>query len=190
MEFRSWMVMVATGFASCTQGAGGKSEEIVQQQERVDSLWGMFREVKELLRYDMNTISARKDEMDSLLQLARFFKADQLSDDEKSLLNQYNAIYRVYKPMAPAYKEIVIQSEEIFYRIKTLEKSVASGTYKAQRDEFLKVYGEERRTLTAHLESARNTLGRLGAVEPGYERIQESVDALFSSKQPALLETK
>lgn len=187
MQIRSLMVILTTGLAACGQGVGGNSEELTQQQLRVDSLWGMFREVKELLRYDMTTIAARKAEMDSLLQLARFFKAEQLSDDEKSLLDQYNGIYRVYKPMAPAYKDIVIQTEEIFFRIKTLEKSVAAGTYKGQRQEFLKTYKTERETLAGHLDRTRNTLGRLGAVEPAYERIQESIDDLFARKQPGLL---
>jgi hypothetical protein len=188
MQIRALMVMLTAGLIACGQGGGEKSEELTQQQMRVDSLWGMFKEVKELLRYDMTVISERKAKMDSFLQLARFFTADQLSDDEKSLLNQYNGIYRVYKPMAPAYKEIVIETEEIFFRIKTLEKSVAAGTYKAQRQEFLKTYGEERMALSAHLERARNTLGRLGAVEPTYERIQESVEDLFARKQPKLLD--
>lgn len=190
MQIRGLMVMLAAGFAACTQGGGSKSDEVAQQQLRVDSLWGMFREVKELLRYDMVTIAARKQEMDSFLQLARFFKADQLSDDEKSLLDQYNGIYRVYKPMAPAYKEIVIQTEEFFFRIKSLEKSVAAGTYQSQRAAFLKTYAEERQVLTEHLERTKGTLGRLGAVEPTYERIQESVYDLFSRKQPGLLDTR
>ncbi len=190
MQIRALMVMLVAGLAACGQGGTEKTGEMEQQQLRVDSLWGMFKEVKELLRYDMTTISARKQEMDSFLQLARFFKADQLSDDEKSLLDQYNGIYRVYKPMAPVYKEIVIQTEEIFFRIKTMEKSVAAGTYKSQRDEFMKVYGEERQALAAHLETARNTLGRLGAVEPTYERIQETVYELFEQKRPALLDGK
>lgn len=190
MQIRALMVTLVAGFAACTQGGGGKSNELTQQQQRVDSLWGMFREVKELLRYDMVTIAARKQEMDSFLQLARFFTEDQLSDDEKSLLNQYNGIYRVYKPMAPAYKEIVIQTEEVFFRIKTLEKSVAAGTYKAKRAEFLETYGSERKLLAEHLDQTRNTLGRLGAVEPTYERIQESVYDLFARKQPALLDTR
>lgn len=188
MQIRALMVMLVAGLAACGQGGTEKTGEMEQQQLRVDSLWGMFKEVKELLRYDMATISERKEEMDSFLQLARFFKEDQLSDDEKSLLNQYNGIYRVYKPMAPAYKEIVIQTEEIFFRIKTLEKSVAAGTYQSQRAEFLKTYGEERQALTEHLDRTKNTLGRLGAVEPTYERIQESVYALFSQKRPALLD--
>jgi hypothetical protein len=188
MQIRALMVMFVAGIAACGQGGTEKTGEKEQQQLRVDSLWGMFKEVKELLRYDMTTIAQRKQEMDSFLQLARFFKEDQLSDDEKSLLNQYNGIYRVYKPMAPAYKEVVIRTEEIFFRIKTLERSVAAGTYKSQRVEFMKVYGEERLALAAHLESARNTLGRLGAVEPTYERIQESVYELFSQKRPGLLD--
>ena len=188
MQIRALMVMFVAGIAACGQGGTEKTGEKEQQQLRVDSLWGMFKEVKELLRYDMTTIAQRKQEMDSFLQLARFFKEDQLSDDEKSLLNQYNGIYRVYKPMAPAYKEVVIRTEEIFFRIKTLERSVAAGTYKSQRVEFMKVYGEERLALAAHLESARNTLGRLGAVEPPYERIQESVYELFSQKRPGLLD--
>lgn len=188
MQIRALMVTLVAGFAACTQGGGGKSNELTQQQQRVDSLWGMFREVKELLRYDMVTIAARKQEMDSFLQLARFFTENQLSDDEKSLLNQYNGIYRVYKPMAPAYKEIVIQTEEVFFRIKTLEKSVAAGTYKAKRAEFLQTYSSERKLLAEHLDRTRNTLGRLGAVEPTYERIQESVYDLFARKQPALLD--
>jgi hypothetical protein len=190
MQIRGLMVMLAAGLAACGQSGTKKTGEMEQQQLRVDSLWGMFKEVKELLRYDMTTISARKQEMDSFLQLARFFKADQLSDDEKSLLDQYNGIYRVYKPMAPAYKEIVIQTEEIFFRIKTLEKSVTAGTYQSQRAEFLKTYGEERKALTEHLDRTKNTLGRLGAVEPTYERIQESVYDLFSRKQPGLLDTR
>lgn len=188
MQIRALMVMVIAGLVACVPGGKENTVEMEQQQLRVDSLWGMFKEVKELLRYDMTTISARKAEMDSFLQLARFFTEGQLSDDEKSVLDQYNGIFRVYKPMAPAYKEIVIQTEEIFFRIKTLERSVAAGTYKAKREEFLKVYVEERQVLAAHLESARNTLGRLGAVEPAYERLQESVYDLFSRKQPALLD--
>jgi hypothetical protein len=190
MKNAAWLLVFSFFYACGGSGSSPGAEEKKQQMMRVDSLWSTFREVKELLRFDMFTISARRDEMDSLLRISKFFRAEDLSDDEKSLLTQYHGIYRVYKPTAPAYKRIVIGTEEIFFRIKAMERSVENGTYLNKRIEFMETYNQERVVLSEHLENTRNTLDKLREVEPAYQRIEADIEQLFERMQgkPGILD--
>lgn len=181
MKFKDLLVLGVA--ASACGGPNAGNEEQIAQLQRVDSLWGRFKQVKELLRYDVWTINERREEMDSLLQITRFFKAEELNDEEKQLLNGYAAIARVYQPTAPQYGKLVLESEERFYRIKALEQSVKNNTYSGKKTEFLDVYGREREELGTLEADGKSILSRLSEVEPMYQRLQPAVEELINKKQ-------
>lgn len=181
MKFKGLLVLGAV--VNACGGTNGANDEQRAQMERVDSLWGRFKSVKELLRYDVWTINERRQEMDSLLQITRFFKSEELNDAEKQLLVGYAAIARVYQPTAPKYGEIVLESEERFYRIKALEQSVKNNTYSGKKEAFLESYNEEKEELIKLEEEGKGVLNRLSEVEPMYERLQPAVAELMSRKQ-------
>ncbi len=180
MKFKGLLVLGAAVNA-CTGPQAGNEEQLAQMQ-RVDSLWGRFKSVKELLRYDVWTINERRQEMDSLLQITRFFKSEDLNDAEKQMLIGYAAIARVYTPTAPKYEEIVLESEERFYRIKALEQSVKNNTYTGKKDAFMESYNKERAELIKLEEEGKGVLNRLSEVEPMYERLQPAVEELITQK--------
>ena len=182
MKFKGLLVLGAA--VNACSGPQGVNEEQLAQMQRVDSLWGRFKSVKELLRYDVWTINERRQEMDSLLQITRFFKSEDLNDAEKQLLVGYAAIARVYKPTAPKYGEIVLESEERFYSIKALEQSVKNNTYSGKKDAFLESYNEEKDELIKLEEEGKSVLSRLSEVEPMYERLHPAVEELMNRKQP------
>lgn len=180
MKFKGLIVL---GTAVC--GCGSQvsvHEEQQAQMKYVDSLWGTFKGVKELLRYDVWTITNRKHEMDSLLQLTKFFKPESLDDAEKQALVGYAAISRVYKPAAPKYKEIVIHSEEHFYNIKALEQSVRNNTYEGKKAEFLRAYQEEKQAVNQLADEGKMILERLSEVEPMYQRLHPTVTSIINEK--------
>lgn len=176
MKFKGLIVL---GTAVC--GCGSQvsvHEEQQAQMKYVDSLWGNFKAVKELLRYDVWTITDRKHEMDSLLQLTKFFKPESLGDMEKQALVGYAAIARVYKPAAPKYKEVVLQSEVHFYNIKALEQSVRNNTYQGKRNDFLKAYETEKAAVKQLATDGKIILERLTEVEPMFQRLHQTVTTI------------
>jgi len=155
------------------------NREQTEQMRRVDSLWGNFKGIKELLRYDVYAIHDRKEEMDSLLQISKFFNETQLDEGEKQILLGYAAIARVYAPIAPKYKEVVLESEEAFYRIKAMEQSVRNQTYIGKRDESIAAYQRELAALEHLEEDGKNVLNKLTEVEPMYLRLQPAVEEIM-----------
>lgn len=181
MKFKGLLVLGAA--VNACGGPQARNEEQLAQMQRVDSLWGRFKSVKELLRYDVWTINERRQEMDSLLQITRFYKPEDLNDAEKQLLVGYAAISRVYQPTAPKYGELVLESEERFYRIKALEQSVKNNTYNGKKEAFMETYNEERKELMKLEDEGKGVLSRLSEVEPMYERLQPAVEELMNRKQ-------
>lgn len=180
MKFKGLLVLGAA-LSSC----GEQNSIHIEQQSQmkyVDSLWGSFKQVKELLRYDVWTISERKHEMDSLLQLSKFFAPESLNDLEKQSLVSYAAIARVYKPAAPKYKEVVMLSEKHFYNIKALEQSVRNNTYEGKKEEFLKEYAQEKQAIRQLADEGKIILERLSEVEPMYQRLHPQVTSIIDEK--------
>jgi hypothetical protein len=180
MKFKG-LIVLSTAVCGCGNQVS-VHEEQQAQMKYVDSLWGTFKVVKELLRYDVWTITDRKHEMDSLLQLTKFFKPENLDDAEKQTLVGYAAIARVYKPAAPKYKEVVLQSEEHFYNIKALEQSVRNNTYAGNKVAFLKEYQKEKQGVNQLATEGKVILERLTEVEPMYQRLHPKVTAIIDEQ--------
>lgn len=126
--------------------------------------------------------------MQEQLRLLAAQTSQTLDSAEKVDIIKYNTVYSVYKSSASRYKKNVLQTEDIFYRVKTLDKSVKEGEYDNNAPGFKKEYGELKPLLEAVKNDTEELSHKLNSMEPLYLRlqpkIQEIVDRLLSDSQP------
>lgn len=140
--------------------------------------------VRKNFTYKMDEIALRKGEMDSQMRKSLFINPGQLSEVEVGELNQYHSVLKVYEPIAEEYKKAVLEAEEMFFRIKTLDKAVKEGYYDQKLAEFKSTWQEIDKELRHNLEESEEIAGKLSSVEPMYQRLAPKVDALLSRLFP------
>lgn len=134
--------------------------------------------------YKMDEIAIRKAEMDSQLQQSKYFQESQLSETDKANLVQYSSLLAVYKPIANQYKEAVLEAEELFFEIKSLDKSVKSGYYDKRIEDFKSEWTKLHEELNKSEIRASNIATRLNGVEPMYLRLEPKIAEIMERLVP------
>ncbi len=150
--------------------------KISEEQKRIDTLWGIIKNTKDLYTYDMEEIAVRKVEMDSLLNILRLGNGNLLNKNEQADITSYYAVRRAYAPIANQYKMLVLETEDLFFRVKALEKSVKAGQFERKKEEFKKVYAELKFKLEKNFIEARNKLEVIKSLEPTYQRLSPKIE--------------
>ncbi len=110
--------------------------------KKTDTVWTILNKSRAEFVYPMDEIADRKKEMDSFLQLLKFKQPKNINPELLSMIEKYNSVLTVYKPIAGEYKNAVLKSEDLFYQIKALERTVKNGGYDKKQDEFKKTWTE------------------------------------------------
>jgi hypothetical protein len=145
---------------------------------KTDSLWIQLAETRKNFNFRMDEIAERKEEMESQLKILAQVNGTDLSSEEKSEIVNYNSVFQVYKPLANKYKETVMETEDVFYRIKALDQSVKKGAYDDKKEEFKKNYSELASELNHVLNESKELAETLTSVEPMFQRLAPKIDDL------------
>ena len=163
----------------CACSGGNKQNDTrLYLTNRTDSLWLEFNQVKKLFVYKTDEISDRAHFMDSILQRLKFANPAEISSEELSMITQYTSIQRVYKGFGPKYTECVVETEELFFDVKALDKSVKQGKYDANVKEFKQEYEQLQRKIKEEYKKTEIVTERINTVEPTYQRISPKVEKL------------
>lgn len=169
-------MVIIIGIFGVSCGNSSKTVERQEEQVRMDTLWSLIGKVKKLYTYDMEEIAIRKKEMDSVLNILKFAKPNELKEGEKGEISAFYAIRRAYGPIADQYKSLVLGTEDVFYRVKAFEKSMKNGDYDNKKDDFKKEYIELKTILNNQFTEATQKLEKLTALEPAYQRLAPKID--------------
>ncbi len=164
----------------------GQPEVRTQCIQRTDSLWALMNDTRDKFTYNYVDIMDRKEEMDSFNQLMKYIPSERMNDETQGLLNQYVAVLRVYRSLAGEYKNAVLESEDIFYRIKSLEKLVKKGEYDDKPDDFKKEYAALNNEIRVIRKDAEVITEKLNSVEPVYLRVAEKSELFIEAASPKL----
>lgn len=118
----------------------------------------------------------------NLTQL-KFVDGQKINDENLSNVQQYNAMFRIYRGIGQQYKDAVLGAEAIFYEIKGLETEVKKGNYDKEITNFVKEYQSIKNQLIENHKMALDVTNQLKAIEPAYQRISPLVDELVESVQ-------
>ena len=162
----------------------GEPELRSQFIQRTDSLWALMNDTRDKFTYNYVDIMDRKEDMDSFNKMMKFIPSERINEQTQGLLNQYVAVLRVYKSLAGEYKNAVLESEDIFYQIKSLEKLVKKGDYDKKPDDFKKEYAELNKEIRHIREEAEEITEKLNSVEPVYLRVSEQAETFISAATP------
>lgn len=162
---------------ACT---GNKSQNEVRTYLGLctDTLWREFNQTKKLFGYKTDEISDRARFMDSILQRLKFANPAALTSQDMSLITQYTSIQRIYKGFGAKYTECVVETEELFFDVKAMDKAVKQGNYDSKVKEFKQEYGQLRKKLKQANEETTLVTERINTVEPTYQRISPEVEKL------------
>jgi hypothetical protein len=150
---------------------------------KTDTAWNKLAETRKNFVYGMNDIAMRKMEMDSQLQVLKIAGGN-LSEVDRSNITQYHSVFTVYKPMAEKYRAVVMETEDVFFRIKALEKAVREGVYDDKVEEFNKTWNEIHTILLDAKSRSLEISEKLKAVEPQYLRLAPKIDELMEQVSP------
>jgi hypothetical protein len=175
-----FFISISLAFFACTGSQSKTDNERTWCMRQVDTLWILFAETKKNFVFNMDEIAERKTEMDSQLRLAAMLPAESYSEQDKAMLTQFNSILKVYKPISGKYRNAVLETEDIFYQIKALEKSVREGFYDKRLDDFKKTYADLNQKLQKTAMESKEIGDRLKAVEPMYLRLAPKVEDILA----------
>lgn len=173
----AFLVCLGSIFSSCG-GGSGDNEARQYCLEQTDSLWKTLAKTRENFKFSMDEISMRKEHMEEELRIFKTVDSNALTPENRSMIVQYNAIFRVYKPIAGRYKNVVLKTEDAFFQIKVLEKSVKKGEYDNKIAEYKKVWQNIHSELIQNLEESTDLSQRLSGVEPAYLRLADKMGSL------------
>lgn len=176
--------LVALTFFSCNNPTPAEVEQRNWCLAQTDSLWIRLAETRRSFKFSMDEIAMRKEQMNSQLQVLKLADGNLLSPEEKSQIVQYNSVYRVYKPVAEKYKNLVLEAEDLFYRIKALEQSTKQGVYDKKLDEFKTTLEAIRKDLDACYGESSELGEKLASVEPMYVRLSPKIEELVTRFNP------
>ena len=169
-------------FLACNnQNAINEKREISVQ--KIDSLWMGLQETKGLFGYKMDEFIVRKTQMQANLTKLKFVDGQKINEENIANVQQYNAMFRIYRGIGQQYKDAVLGAEAIFYEIKGLETEVKKGSYDKQIANFVKEYQSIKNQLIENHKGALDVTNQLKAIEPAYQRISPLVDELVESVQ-------
>ena len=151
--------------------------------QKVDRLWLGLHETKVLFSYKMDEFIERKSQMQKNLTQLKFVDGQKINDENLSNVQQYNAMFRIYRGIGQQYKDAVLGAEAIFYEIKGLETEVKKGNYDKEITNFVKEYQSIKNQLIENHKMALDVTNQLKAIEPAYQRISPLVDELVESVQ-------
>jgi hypothetical protein len=163
----------------CNQVGSSHSSSKQWCINKVDTLWTVLTKTRENFKYSMDAIAARKESMEKELHVFSMLNGSELTEEDKTLILQYNAVLKVYKPMAGKYKHAVIEAENNFYRIKALEKSTKAGGFDKKIPEFKTTYEDIYDEVAKGYEESQFIANQLLTVEPMYLRIEPKVAELL-----------
>mgnify|MGYP003851129715 CR=1 FL=1 len=95
--------------------------------QKIDSLWMGLQETKGLFGYKMDEFIVRKTQMQANLTKLKFVDGQKINEENIANVQQYNAMFRIYRGIGQQYKDAVLGAEAIFYEIKGLETEVKKG---------------------------------------------------------------
>jgi hypothetical protein len=148
--------------------------------KKTDSIWVILNNTRKEFAYPMDEIEERKVEMDSFLRILKFTTPPGISSELMSKITQYHSVFAVYKPIAAEYKNTVLKSEDLFYQIKALERSVKNGDFDSKQMEFKKTWTELKEEVDENNQEAHKVASKLSSVEPLYRRLQPKIELLVS----------
>lgn len=151
--------------------------------QKIDSLWMGLQETKGLFGYKMDEFIDRKSQMQENLTRLKFVDGQKINEENLSNVQQYNAMFRVYRGIGPQYKDAVLGAEALFYEIKGLETELKKGNYDKEIANFVKEYQSIKIQLFENHKKALDVTNQLKAIEPAYQRISPLVDALVETVQ-------
>jgi hypothetical protein len=122
--------------------------------------------------------------MEEELRILGGYGDGKLSESEKSDIIQYHSVFVVYKPLAAQYKSAVLQAEDLFYRIKALEKSAKSGAFDSKTEDFKKTWNELYSELSVSYRESETIAKKLLSVEPMYQRLSPEMGNLVERISP------
>lgn len=166
-------------FFGCNNTSSSDSDARQWCIQKVDTLWTVLTKTRENFKYSMDAISERKEAMEKELHVFSMLSGNELSEEDKALILQYHAVLKVYKPLAGKYKNSVIEAENVFFRIKALEKSTKAGEYDKKINEFKSTYEEIYREVSKNLAESKYISDQLVAVEPMFLRLSPKIEALL-----------
>jgi hypothetical protein len=131
----------------------------------------------------MDEFIERKSQMQKNLTQLKFVDGQKINDENLSNVQQYNAMFRIYRGIGQQYKDAVLGAEAIFYEIKGLETEVKKGNYDKEIANFVNEYQLIKNQLIENHKGALDVTNQLKAIEPAYQRISPLVDELVESVQ-------
>jgi hypothetical protein len=150
---------------------------------KTDTLWLDLNATRKEFIYTMDEIKNRREEMDSLMSLIKLNPPKNMTEEIASTIQQYNSVLAVYKPAGTEYKNAVVSSEEQFYRIKALEKSIAKNEFEKKTEEFKKTVNELHAEILQNKSRTHEIISKLNSLEPLYLRLQPKIEKLVTSIQ-------
>lgn len=148
--------------------------------KKTDSVWMTLNNTRKEFAYPMDEIEERRMEMDSFLRILKQKTPPNISSELISNIAQYHSVFTVYKPIAKEYKNAVLKSEDLFYQIKALERSVKKGDFDSKEAEFKKTWIELKQEAEENNLEAHKVASKLSSVEPMYRRLQPKMELLIS----------
>lgn len=166
------LVALQTG---CMGGGDAQASEQKLMQLHVDSLWAKNKEIKSKFRLKVDELKERKTSMMADLQKLKFanpaWTETQLTEDQRIAIRKWEAISRIYKHMVERYEHAVMDAEELFYRVKAMEKMVNSNQYSGKKEQFKKDYLDIKSKMGIVFAEANEIDIEIGAVEPDFHRL-------------------
>lgn len=173
-------VLFSVFFFACGEQNKSNEKRAICMQ-KIDSLWTGLQETKGLFGYKMDEFILRKTEMQQNLTRLKFVDGQKVTEENVTNVQQYNAMFRIYRGIGEQYKNAVLGAEEIFYEIKGLETEVKKGSYDKEIANFVNEYQLIRKHLIKNHSEALDVTNQLKAIEPAYQRIHPIVDELVAS---------
>lgn len=121
--------------------------------------------------------------MEKNMQFLRFHEPENAGQEAISLIQQYNSVLMVYKRSGPEYKNAVLETEDLFYRLKVLDRELKKGTYKGHLPRFKKDWAVLYAELMKNQEETREVTMHLSQIEPMYLRISPRIEEWVSKAQ-------
>lgn len=175
-------ILFSVFFLACNNQNTANEKRNISLQ-KIDSLWMGLQETKGLFGYKMDEFIDRKSQMQENLTRLKFVDGQKINEENLSNVQQYNAMFRVYRGIGQQYKDAVLGAEALFYEIKGLETELKKGNYDKEIANFVKEYQSIKIQLFENYKNALEVTNQLKAIEPAYQRISPLVDALVETVQ-------
>ncbi|MBS3915019.1 MAG: hypothetical protein KG003_10995 [Bacteroidetes bacterium] len=159
-----------------------KEEELRQWcAQKTDTLWNILSDTRKNFTYEMDEIAERKMVIDSNLILIHKAYPAGLKGEAASYIPQYKSILAVYNPVASEYKSMILETEDLFFQVKTLDADVERGSYDKDVSAFKSTYAELVSRLSANYKRSVDVSEKLKTVEPMYIRLSPKIDDIISN---------